>query len=385
MGITALAAANLTTPLLTPGNGTADANLTDALPVQFASLLAQLGDAQVELPEVSAADEVEELAKATEPRLDNIDQLIQNAQPYLAPPQEKSADNKVDRKQPTEAPLQASDTALMLGAALTANTPQSRSESGKPPSTDERLSAAIGSSTDSPNTMREQNAGDLQSRMGTRNSSLPPSVAQPAHLSITAATGGSLAGTSETQANQTTTANIAVDSATQPATNSFATTLGSAQATHAQGQSQPTHGDIATPLHESQWSQNFSEKIVWLAKSEQQVAQININPPQLGPIQINLNVSGDQASAVFTSPHAEVRQAIEDAMPRLREMLNGAGISLGQANVGAQLPQQNRETPAQFANGARFSGETAILPGDSNAAPGAVTVHRGRGLVDLFA
>jgi hypothetical protein len=72
---------------------------------------------------------------------------------------------------------------------------------------------------------------------------------------------------------------------------------------------------ISTPLHAEAWPQQFGEKVVWMAKNDQQTAQININPPQLGPVQITLSLSGDQATAVFASPHAEVRQAIESSLP----------------------------------------------------------------------
>jgi len=149
--------------------------------------------------------------------------------------------------------------------------------------------------------------------------------------------------------------------------------------------------EISTPIHESQWASNLGEKIVWLARNDQQTAQISINPPQLGPMQISLSMSGDQATAMFASPHPEVRQAIEDAMPRLREMLSSAGISLGDANVGTQLPQQNRDNAPQFANtpsnGGRIADENAILGKDSQmgSTSGTLPILRGRGLVDLFA
>jgi flagellar hook-length control protein FliK len=144
---------------------------------------------------------------------------------------------------------------------------------------------------------------------------------------------------------------------------------------------------ITTPLHDPQWSQSLGDKVVWLARSEQQTAQISINPPQLGPMQISINLQGDQATAIFASPHAEVRQAIEDALPRLREMLSGAGITLGDANVGAQLPQQQREAPGQFAGENRGKGENAILAGNSDNVDKIMPtpLQRGRGLVDLFA
>lgn len=144
---------------------------------------------------------------------------------------------------------------------------------------------------------------------------------------------------------------------------------------------------ISTPLNAPSWPHDFGNRIVWLAKNDQQVAQININPPQLGPVQISISLNGDQASATFASPHPEVRQAINDSLPQLREMLSTAGISLGQANVGSQMPSQNREASYQFANEARSSGENAILSPDSHAssAPAGIPIQRGRGLVDLFA
>ena len=144
---------------------------------------------------------------------------------------------------------------------------------------------------------------------------------------------------------------------------------------------------VDTPIQDQRWAQSFGDRIVWLAKNDQQSAQININPPQLGPVQINLKINGDQATMAFASPHAEVRQAIEDAMPRLREVLAGAGIDLGQTNVGAQLAQHDQRNQASSPDSSRFSGDKAILrdnAGRSGELP-AMTGRSGRSLVDLFA
>ena len=149
----------------------------------------------------------------------------------------------------------------------------------------------------------------------------------------------------------------------------------------------PEPSNISTHLRDSRWSQQFGEKIVWLTKSDQQSAQININPPELGPVQITLNLNGDQAKMVFASPHPEVRQAIENALPQLKEMLSAAGISLGQTNVGANMAQQNPDNPYQSGNGKRSTDENVILPA-SDKAPSigaSLVLQRGRGLVDLFA
>lgn len=162
------------------------------------------------------------------------------------------------------------------------------------------------------------------------------------------------------------------------------------QATHTPSQAAR---EIATPiptaLHDNRWATDFGQKVVWMARAEQQNAQININPPQLGPIQISINLNGDNASATFASPHAEVRQALETALPRLREMLADAGINLGQANVGSQFaqqqqnPQENRQAAS---DSPRLAVDNAILSGQSGVAAGStVAPSRGQGLVDLFA
>ena len=185
-------------------------------------------------------------------------------------------------------------------------------------------------------------------------------------------------------------ANIAGEATEAPVAPAQPQTFGQAVAdavAHRQA-AQESPPSIATPLTNKAWPEHFGDKVVWLARHDQQTAQINITPAQLGPIQINISLNGDQANAVFTSPHPEVRQAIEAALPQLREMLSAAGINLGDANVGAHTgQQQNHEPPASSANTQQSRHENAILPANENAgkAIASPALHRGRGLVDLFA
>ncbi len=153
----------------------------------------------------------------------------------------------------------------------------------------------------------------------------------------------------------------------------------------AQQQTQPQAAlpELKTPVQDPNWSQEFGEKIVWMARNDQQQAQLSLNPAHLGPLRITLNMEADTASAMFTAATPEVRQAIEDAMPRLREMLANAGISLGHTQVGTQSQQQ--ETMArQEQRPTRAPGDGAIL--EAAESPGTpVPMRRGSGLVDLFA
>jgi flagellar hook-length control protein FliK len=138
---------------------------------------------------------------------------------------------------------------------------------------------------------------------------------------------------------------------------------------------------VGTPA----WGQAVGEKIVWMATAAQQTATLTLNPPDMGPLQIVLNVSNEQATASFFSAQPEVRQALEAAFPKLREMMNEAGIQLGQATVSADTRQQNDASDRQPP---RVAGP---FPGaDEAVTAGLSTIHApvqqsGRGLIDTFA
>jgi flagellar hook-length control protein FliK len=109
----------------------------------------------------------------------------------------------------------------------------------------------------------------------------------------------------------------------------------------------------------------------------------------MGRVEISLSVNGDKAVANFVSANPAVREALEAAMPRLREVLADAGIQLGQTQVGAENAHQSAQ---QDKNGDNFAfGRNARLDADGALRTGAVTqpapamLKKERGLVDIFA
>ncbi|MFM9434647.1 flagellar hook-length control protein FliK [Janthinobacterium sp. CG_23.3] len=95
-------------------------------------------------------------------------------------------------------------------------------------------------------------------------------------------------------------------------------------------------GQVGTPA----WNQELGQKIVWMVAGAEQSATLTLNPPDLGPLQVVLRVSNDQLDATFTSAQPEVRQALEAALPRLREMMSATGVELANASVSAGLSNQ---------------------------------------------
>ncbi len=97
---------------------------------------------------------------------------------------------------------------------------------------------------------------------------------------------------------------------------------------------------ISTPVQHPQWNQSLGQNVQWMVNQNIQQAEIKLNPPDLGMLDIRITVNNDQASVHFTAPNSAVRDAIESAMPRLREMLEQSGISLADANVSEHSPGQ---------------------------------------------
>lgn len=136
------------------------------------------------------------------------------------------------------------------------------------------------------------------------------------------------------------------------------------------------------------WDNQVGQKIVWMVAGGDQSAELTLNPPDLGPMQVVLNVSGDQASVTFSANQPEVRQALENALPRLREMMSESGIALGNATVNSgsdQRQAQDGQAGNGNGGGARFAGN-GDTGGTEAARPAARTTVLGdRGMVDTFA
>ena len=104
---------------------------------------------------------------------------------------------------------------------------------------------------------------------------------------------------------------------------------------------------IMTPLQSPGWSQQMTDQVSLMLKGGFQQADIKLNPAHLGPMEIKLSMNDDKASIHFVSQHAPVRDAIDSALPRLREMLEQQGVSLGDVDVSAQSEQQQSDAEAQ--------------------------------------
>ena len=143
---------------------------------------------------------------------------------------------------------------------------------------------------------------------------------------------------------------------------------------------------LSTPVNSSEWGLDLGKRIQMLMKNNIQQADIRLDPPEMGRIHIRINMSQDQANVTFSAMNTQVRDAIENSMTRLRDMLGETGLQLGDANVASEFQQQTHQSEdngAQFSNTGREAGRFEGSAGDD--LPSVVIQHSIDGVIDYFA
>ncbi|KTD75170.1 flagellar hook-length control protein FliK [Legionella waltersii] len=138
--------------------------------------------------------------------------------------------------------------------------------------------------------------------------------------------------------------------------------------------------EIPVPLNSSQWTDQFAEQIVWLGHHSIKTALIKIHPEELGPIEINIKVVKDAASVNIATHSTLVKDVVDQAIPRLREMMAEQGIHLSDVNI------QSDSNPRQFSQ--QNNDALAVPTQESEQEIQATTTINRRppkGLIDYFA
>lgn len=106
-------------------------------------------------------------------------------------------------------------------------------------------------------------------------------------------------------------------------------------------QQQADSFDKPVNINKAEGLQQLNEKIRWMMNARSSMAEIRLDPPELGSMQVRVNVSGDTASVNFVVQSQQAREALADATPRLRDMLAEQGIELGESFVQQQSSGQS--------------------------------------------
>jgi flagellar hook-length control protein FliK len=145
---------------------------------------------------------------------------------------------------------------------------------------------------------------------------------------------------------------------------------------------------LNTPLRQPGWDQALGERVMWVVNQKFQGVELKLNPAHLGPIEVRVQMQNDQAQVSFVAQHGPVRDALEAALPRLREMFTANGFNLVDVNVSQHsfAEQQRHARTAGGGDGqSGFDAEKDLDLGDIAQADRSRPGRLLQGGVDLFA
>ncbi|TMP10368.1 flagellar hook-length control protein FliK [Pseudoalteromonas sp. S3178] len=107
----------------------------------------------------------------------------------------------------------------------------------------------------------------------------------------------------------------------------------------------------------------LQERVSSMLSINNKEAEIRLDPSEMGSMQIRIRSDAEQAQINFVVQNQQAKEALEQSMPRLREMLAQQGLELGESTIsygqsGSENPEQSDgDTQAGLANNESVNGE----------------------------
>jgi len=124
------------------------------------------------------------------------------------------------------------------------------------------------------------------------------------------------------------------------------------------------------------WADELGGHLTWMAQQGRESASLTLSPEHLGPIEVRISVQDGKTSVWFGAVNADTRSAIEEALPRLRDLFSAQGLSLADSGVFREAPRQPQPSLSGASRGHTSADE---ISGVTSVA------KRGNGILDLYA
>jgi flagellar hook-length control protein FliK len=133
--------------------------------------------------------------------------------------------------------------------------------------------------------------------------------------------------------------------------------------------------NVNAALDSANFPQGLAERVSWMVDNNLNGAKLQVNPPQLGPIELQIAVQGDHAQVWMSTHSAVTRDALESSVPKLREMLGAQGFG----DVRVDISQRS------FQERSAYAPPYERVPPVDRAAPSAAAAPNATGRISLGA
>ncbi|WP_339524888.1 flagellar hook-length control protein FliK [Pseudomonas sp. EA_35y_Pfl2_R111] len=144
------------------------------------------------------------------------------------------------------------------------------------------------------------------------------------------------------------------------------------------------------PMQQGGWSEAVVDRVMVMSSQNLKSAEIQLDPAELGRLEVRISVNQEQSQVTFASPHAGVREALDSQMHRLRELFAQQGMNQLDVNVSDQSLSRGWQGQEGDGSKGRGGSSSELLGADdelhSNTVESArATTVSARGLVDYYA
>jgi flagellar hook-length control protein FliK len=137
-------------------------------------------------------------------------------------------------------------------------------------------------------------------------------------------------------------------------------------------------------LRAEQFAEQVGRRMLQQIREDRWTVNLQLDPQRLGPMEIELQLEGNQVTAQVGVANAEVRHLLESALPKLRESLDSAGLNLANWSFAQSGAREFREFAQQSAAAAAKATSKAAELASEDEAPRRVTEESASRVVDVY-
>jgi len=137
-------------------------------------------------------------------------------------------------------------------------------------------------------------------------------------------------------------------------------------------------------LRAEQFAEQVGRRLLQQIREDRWTVNLQLDPQRLGPMEIELQLEGNQVTAQVGVANAEVRHLLESALPKLRESLDSAGLNLANWSFAQSGAREYREFAQQSAAAAAKAAPKGVEGAIEDEAPRRVTEDSASRVVDVY-
>jgi flagellar hook-length control protein FliK len=137
---------------------------------------------------------------------------------------------------------------------------------------------------------------------------------------------------------------------------------------------------VHADLDSADFPQSLADRVSFAVDNGWSSARLQVNPPQLGPIELQIAIQGEHAQVSMSTHSAVTREALESSLPKLRDMLSTQGFTQVSVDISQRSFQERSAASQPYVWSPPAQAKAPTVAAVSGAAP-----RVSQGVLDAYA